>query len=191
MAETKFPIKIDDITEFMQVNIKADEQQKYLNQHGNVVGMCEKLKVNPLVGLSNKNPQDLASRVEQFGRNEIPAKPPKSFLHLMWEALQDTTLIILIVCAVISLGLSFYHDPGQAPTEQYSQIGTVFSNFVGLLFIEGKNPLILKKSPMSSGSRAWRSWSPCASSFLSRRSMTGAKRNNLGACSRKSIRIRR
>jgi Ca2+ transporting ATPase len=29
----------------------------------------------------------------------------------MWEALQDITLIILIVAAVISLGLSFYHPP--------------------------------------------------------------------------------
>ncbi len=123
MAAKNFPIKVADISEFMQVNIKSDEQQKFLNQHGNLRGVCEKLKVDPLVGLSNKNQTDLNSRVEQFGRNEIPAKPPKSFLHLMWEAVQDTTLIILIVCSVISLGLSFYHDPGQGPTEEYSKIG--------------------------------------------------------------------
>ena len=43
-----------------------------------------------------------------FGSNVIPPKPPKSFLQLVWEALQDITLIVLIVAAIISLGLSFY-----------------------------------------------------------------------------------
>jgi len=56
-------------------------------------------------------PEDIARRVEAFGSNVIPPKPPKSFLQLVWEALQDVTLIILIVAAVISLGLSFYHAP--------------------------------------------------------------------------------
>lgn len=31
----------------------------------------------------------------------------------MWEALQDVTLIILEIAALISLGLSFYHPPGE------------------------------------------------------------------------------
>lgn len=39
----------------------------------------------------------------------IPPKPPKTFLQLVWEALQDVTLIILEVAALVSLGLSFYH----------------------------------------------------------------------------------
>jgi len=30
----------------------------------------------------------------------------------MFEALQDVTLVILIICAVISFGLSFYHPTG-------------------------------------------------------------------------------
>jgi len=49
--------------------------------------------------------------VEEFGRNEIPPKPPKSFLRLVWEALQDVTLIILLIAAALSLGLSFYRAP--------------------------------------------------------------------------------
>jgi P-type Ca2+ transporter type 2B len=44
-----------------------------------------------------------------FGSNVIPPKPPKSFLELVWEAIQDVTLIILIVAAIISLLLSFMH----------------------------------------------------------------------------------
>ena len=57
---------------------------------------------------------DLKQRVETFGSNVIPPKPPKSFLMLVWEALQDVTLIILIVAAIISLGLSFYNPPKDA-----------------------------------------------------------------------------
>lgn len=54
---------------------------------------------------------DIENRRKVFGSNVIPPKPPKSFLQLVWEALHDVTLIILIVAALISLGLSFYHPP--------------------------------------------------------------------------------
>jgi len=54
---------------------------------------------------------DLRQRAEVFGRNEIPPKPPKSFLRLVWEALQDVTLIVLLIAAALSLGLSFYKAP--------------------------------------------------------------------------------
>jgi Cation transporter/ATPase, N-terminus len=51
---------------------------------------------------------DIEHRRETFGSNVIPPKPPKTFLTLVWEALQDVTLIILEVAAFISLVLSFY-----------------------------------------------------------------------------------
>lgn len=63
------------------------------------------------VGLSG-NPVDLEKRYTAFGKNFIPPKKPKTFLQLVWEALQDLTLIILEIAAIISLGLSFYHPPG-------------------------------------------------------------------------------
>lgn len=60
-----------------------------------------------LPGLSGTE-ADTTRRVDIFGSNIIPPKPPKSFLELVWEALQDVTLIILIIAAIISLALSFY-----------------------------------------------------------------------------------
>lgn len=63
-------------------------------------------------GLSG-NPADLEKRHAAFGKNLIPPKKPKTFLQLVWEALQDVTLIILEVAAIISLGLSFYHPQGE------------------------------------------------------------------------------
>ena len=61
-------------------------------------------------GLSGSK-ADLEHRRETFGSNVIPPKPPKTFMQLVWEALQDVTLIILEIAAVISLALAFYpHD---------------------------------------------------------------------------------
>jgi Ca2+ transporting ATPase len=61
-------------------------------------------------GLSGQ-PADIDKRKEVFGQNLIPPKKPKTFLQLVWEALQDVTLIILEVAAIVSLGLSFYRPP--------------------------------------------------------------------------------
>ena len=63
-----------------------------------------------LAGISNTS-KDAAERESIFGRNEIPTTPPPSFLQLVWHAMQDTTLIILQVAALVSLLLSFYHEP--------------------------------------------------------------------------------
>ena len=65
-----------------------------------------------LPGLSD----DLTRRQDVFGSNVIPPKPPKTFLELVWEALQDVTLIILELAAIISLGLSFYKPPAEEGT---------------------------------------------------------------------------
>ncbi|CAO1621163.1 unnamed protein product [Parajaminaea phylloscopi] len=49
-------------------------------------------------------------RERVFGRNVLPAKKGKSLWLLMWIALQDKVLIVLIVAAIISLVLGFYND---------------------------------------------------------------------------------
>lgn len=64
----------------------------------------------PHPGLS-EGAAELDRRRQVFGQNWIPPKRPKTFVELVWEALQDVTLIILEVAAVVSLGLSFYAPP--------------------------------------------------------------------------------
>lgn len=78
-------------------------QEKY----GGVLELCRHLYTSPNEGISG-SPVDLEDRRKTFGSNVIPPKPPKTFLQLVWEAIQDVTLIVLIVAALISLGLSFY-----------------------------------------------------------------------------------
>jgi Ca2+ transporting ATPase len=55
-----------------------------------------------VLGLSGTK-ADLELRRQVYGANIIPPKPPKTFLMLMWEAIQDVTLIILQVAALVSL----------------------------------------------------------------------------------------
>uniref|UniRef100_A0AAG5DIV7 Calcium-transporting ATPase n=1 Tax=Anopheles atroparvus TaxID=41427 RepID=A0AAG5DIV7_ANOAO len=76
-------------------------------EYGGVNEICRKLYTSTNEGLSGSQ-ADIDHRRETFGSNVIPPKPPKSFLTLVWEALQDVTLIILEIAAVISLLLSFY-----------------------------------------------------------------------------------
>jgi Ca2+ transporting ATPase len=80
-----------------------------------VVNISKKIKIflsNIFLSGLTEDETDLSKRVAAFGRNEIPPKPPKTFFRLMFEALQDITLVILIICAVISFALSFYHPTG-------------------------------------------------------------------------------
>lgn len=78
-----------------------------IQELGGVQDICKKLYTSPSEGLSGSQ-VDLDHRRETFGSNSIPPKPPKTFLQLVWEALQDITLIILEVAAIVSLGLSFF-----------------------------------------------------------------------------------
>ncbi|XP_060937495.1 plasma membrane calcium-transporting ATPase 1 isoform X1 [Limanda limanda] len=78
--------------------------------YGDTQGLCSRLKSSPIDGLSGQL-ADIEKRKTVFGANFIPPKKPKTFLQLVWEALQDVTLIILEVAAIVSLGLSFYKPP--------------------------------------------------------------------------------
>lgn len=82
-------------------------------EYGGCAEICRKLHSNPQRGLSGDS-EDLQHRRETFGSNIIPPKASKTFLMLVWEALQDVTLIILQVAAIISLALSFFKEPAEA-----------------------------------------------------------------------------
>ncbi|XP_071406615.1 plasma membrane calcium-transporting ATPase 2 isoform X19 [Pithys albifrons albifrons] len=85
---------------------------KIKETYGDTEGLCRHLKTSPTEGLAG-TAADLEKRKLIFGKNFIPPKKPKTFIQLVWEALQDVTLIILEIAAMISLGLSFYQPPGE------------------------------------------------------------------------------
>ncbi|XP_071331136.1 plasma membrane calcium-transporting ATPase 3b isoform X4 [Trachinotus anak] len=106
-----FGVTVQELRELMELR-GADALQKVQDSYGDTEGLCQRLQSNITDGLSG-DPVDLERRYQIFGQNFIPPKKPKTFLELVWEALQDVTLIILEAAAIISLGLSFYQPPGK------------------------------------------------------------------------------
>uniref|UniRef100_A0A8C7YHQ9 Calcium-transporting ATPase n=1 Tax=Oryzias sinensis TaxID=183150 RepID=A0A8C7YHQ9_9TELE len=105
-----FGVSMEDLKNIMELR-SSEAVTMIQEKFGDVQSICRRLKTSPIEGLSG-NPVDLEKRHATFGKNLIPPKKAKTFLQLVWEALQDVTLIILEVAAIISLGLSFYHPPG-------------------------------------------------------------------------------
>uniref|UniRef100_A0A8C0LES9 Calcium-transporting ATPase n=1 Tax=Canis lupus dingo TaxID=286419 RepID=A0A8C0LES9_CANLU len=104
-----FGITLAELRALMELR-STDALRKIQESYGDVSGICSRLKTSPNEGLSG-NPADIERREAVFGKNFIPPKKPKTFLQLVWEALQDVTLIILEIAAIVSLGLSFYQPP--------------------------------------------------------------------------------
>ncbi|XP_078098306.1 plasma membrane calcium-transporting ATPase 1-like isoform X1 [Mustelus asterias] len=108
--EGEFGCTVGDLRSLMELR-SGEAVNKIHETYGDVQDICRRLKTSPVEGLSG-NPADLDKRKVVFGQNFIPPKKAKTFLQLVWEALQDVTLIILEIAAIISLGLSFYRPPG-------------------------------------------------------------------------------
>ncbi|XP_058801583.1 plasma membrane calcium-transporting ATPase 2 isoform X2 [Phymastichus coffea] len=104
----QYGLTLKQLRELME--LRGREGVNKVNNYGGVQEICKKLYTSPSEGLSGST-ADIQHRRDTFGSNSIPPKPPKTFLTLVWEALQDVTLIILEVAALVSLGLSFYHPP--------------------------------------------------------------------------------
>ncbi|XP_076841463.1 plasma membrane calcium-transporting ATPase 3a isoform X2 [Brachyhypopomus gauderio] len=107
--EAEFGVSLEELRTMMELR-GAEALQRIQDSYSDTEGLCHRLKTSPTDGLSDI-PGDLERRRQVFGCNFIPPKKPKTFLQLVWEALQDVTLIILEVAAVVSLGLSFYQPP--------------------------------------------------------------------------------
>ncbi|GFY43346.1 plasma membrane calcium-transporting ATPase 2 [Trichonephila inaurata madagascariensis] len=105
----RYGVSLKELRELMEYRGR-DAVHKIRDEYGGAQELCKKLYTSPTDGLSG-SAADLEHRQKTFGANIIPPKPPKTFLELVWEALQDITLIILEVAALVSLGLAFYKPP--------------------------------------------------------------------------------
>ncbi|XP_038108660.1 plasma membrane calcium-transporting ATPase 1 isoform X4 [Culex quinquefasciatus] len=122
----QYGITLKNLREIMEN--RGREGVAMVTEYGGVHEICRKLYTSENEGLSGSK-ADIEHRRETFGSNIIPPKPPKAFLTLVWEALQDVTLIILEIAAIISLLLSFYQPAdedeeglGEEEEEHYAWI---------------------------------------------------------------------
>ena len=89
-----------------------NERQEGLAEYEGVEGLMGMLQVNLKTGLE-QDPVELERRRRAFGTNVIPDAPPKSFLALCLDAIQDKTLIILMVAAIASIILAVTVEPNK------------------------------------------------------------------------------
>ena len=103
---------------------------------GGIVGLAEKLHSDVNVGLSATDPFK-KKRKEYYGSNYVAPKSSKSFFELMVEAAADSTLILLMVSAVVSLVLGIcFEDPS---TGWIEGTAILISVFIVVLVTSGNN----------------------------------------------------
>jgi Ca2+ transporting ATPase len=116
----KYRISLKELRELMEHRGREGIQR--IQDYGGIDALMERLYTSTDKGLSGHQ-ADIDHRRETFGSNVIPPKPPKTFFQLVCEAVQDITLIILIISALISLVLSFYspedEEDGKYPNELF------------------------------------------------------------------------
>lgn len=96
-----------------QLRCIRDNPELYVRL-GCLEGIAAKLDVHSLEQGIHGSEVDTEERSKEFGLNKFDEKPSHGFLFYVWEALQNVTLVILEICAVISLAVSI-------PTEGLSQ----------------------------------------------------------------------
>ncbi|CAI9754808.1 unnamed protein product [Fraxinus pennsylvanica] len=103
-------------------SIVASYDIKTLRKLKGVEGLSKKLNVSLDEGVKSS---DVPIRQNVFGSNRYTEKPSKSFWMFLWEALHDLTLIILMVCAVVSIGVGLATEGW--PKGMYDGLGIILS----------------------------------------------------------------
>lgn len=103
-------------------SIARSHDIKSLKSHRGVEGIARKVSVSLDEGV---HASDIPIRQKIYGSNSYVEKPPRSFFMFVWEALHDLTLIILMICAVVSIGVGLATEGW--PKGMYDGMGILLS----------------------------------------------------------------
>ncbi|PSS19072.1 Calcium-transporting ATPase 13 plasma membrane-type [Actinidia chinensis var. chinensis] len=82
-----------------------------LSQYGGIKEVAAILGTDRKVGITTEE-SEITRRIDVFGSNTYTKPAGKSFLSFVFDAFKDTTIIILLACAVLSLGFGIkQHGP--------------------------------------------------------------------------------
>jgi len=99
-------INIDvETLDALNVEQAAETNKEHLDKIGGINGLVKKIGTNIETGLTSS--QVLALR-EKFGSNEFPESPLIPYYELLYNALTDATLLVLIAAAAVSLGIGIW-----------------------------------------------------------------------------------
>lgn len=76
------------------------------SKFGSIKNICSALGTDPVEGLSDQQAKsERISRIAAFGENRLPKRKRASFWELCWDACEDFTLRVLMVCGLVSIVL--------------------------------------------------------------------------------------
>ncbi|KAI8711988.1 Calcium-transporting ATPase [Fusarium sp. LHS14.1] len=125
-----------------------------LKSFGGLEGLARSLRVDLKAGLSvdelephtsSHHHHPSTERVRTYGRNQLPAKKPKSIWRLAWITLHEAVLIMLLVAGVISLALGLYetfgvtHKPGDPTPVDWVEGVAILSAVVIVVVVASHN----------------------------------------------------
>lgn len=99
-----------------------DKSVDELANLGGVQGVVNSLKSDTTNGI-NGDEEDVARRHEAFGSNTYRKPPSKNFFMFVWESFKDPTIIILLLCAALSLGFGIKEH---GPKEGWYDGGSIY-----------------------------------------------------------------
>lgn len=105
----------------MLTEMVRDKDLERLRQFGGVKQLAALLGTNEKNGIDGHE-ADLIHRRNVFGSNEYTKPPKKGFLSFVVEASKDTTIIILLICAALSLGFGIKEE---GPREGWYDGGSI------------------------------------------------------------------
>eukprot|EP00258_Populus_trichocarpa_P027451 XP_024443470.1 calcium-transporting ATPase 4, plasma membrane-type isoform X2 [Populus trichocarpa] len=120
IKEAGFGIDPDELA-----SVVREHDIKCLKTNGGVDGIAQKVSVSLDEGVHTS---DVSTRQKIYGFNRYKEKPPRSFLMFVWEALRDLTLIILMICALVSIGVGIATEGW--PKGMYDGLGIILSIFL-------------------------------------------------------------
>lgn len=117
VKDAGFGIEPDELGSFAR-----SHDTKGLEGHGGVSGLARDVSVSLKDGVASSK---IPHRQNIYGLNRYVEKPSKGFWRFFWEALQDLTLIILMVSAVVSIGVGVATEGW--PKGMYDGLGIIVS----------------------------------------------------------------
>ncbi|CAK7339346.1 unnamed protein product [Dovyalis caffra] len=120
VRQTGFGIEPDELAAIVR-----SHDAKSLESHGGVEGLAREVSVSLNDGVVSS---DISIRQNIYGSNKYAEKPARSFWMFVWDALHDLTLIILMVCAVVTIGVGIATEGW--PNGMYDGVGIVLCIFL-------------------------------------------------------------
>ncbi|XP_065635397.1 calcium-transporting ATPase 4, plasma membrane-type-like [Quercus suber] len=123
VRDAGFGIEPDELASIVRTH-----DSKGLESHGGLEGLARELSVSLKDGVVSS---DIPLRQNIYGLNRYVEKPSKSLWMFVWDALHDLTLVILMVCAVISIGVGIPTEGW--PKGMYDGVGILLCIFLVVL----------------------------------------------------------